>query len=218
MLGTLSQTFEYPDINYVYLPLDDGFFNHGACTFFKNMSPKWEDKSDKLFWRGSCSGAGGNVSLRARFVKILYNYEGAENVRLSSRWSEGKDIDEKYFAERVDYREFLKYKIHFIIDGNSIASSHMWGFCTKSIPFLISNGICWFSPYIKPYVHYVPVEYDLSNLIEQVEWVKNNDDKAKIIAENAYQFAETFFSSKCQKICIKTRIDEITIESDVLCE
>jgi hypothetical protein len=40
-----------------------------------------------------------------------------------------------------------------------------------------------------PWVHYVPVNMDLSDLKEKLEWAKNNDDKLKEIAENGRQFS-----------------------------
>ena len=41
-----------------------------------------------------------------------------------------------------------------------------------------------------------------------MEWVKNNDDKAEIIAENAYKFAEEYFSSEYQRKHLKDSIDK----------
>jgi len=32
---------------------------------------------------------------------------------------------------------------------------------------------------LKPYVHYVPVKKDYSDLISQIEWLRQNDDVAK---------------------------------------
>ena len=212
ILGTLCQTYEEPDCNYLYIPLDDDLFNYGTTFFFKKEClPLWENKSSQLCWRGGCSGSGGLESTRVRFVEKIYNYNKNTNVRLSNYWSEGKNIPEYYFNNRVHYTEFTNYKIFFIVDGNIIASNHMYGFSTGCIPFLISNGICWFSHLIKPYVHYIPINYDLSNLIEQIEWVNNNDANAKLIAENAYKFAETYFSSKYQHQYIKDSIDKICI-------
>lgn len=208
LLCVLAQTTEEKDINYVYLPLDDNFFEHGVEKFFnKDNLLKWENRSSQLSWIGGCSGAGGNESLRVNFVKKIYDYNPDTNVRLSYWWRENKNIDDKYFSERVHFSEFLKYKIFFIIDGNVIASNHMWGFASGCVPFLISNSKCWFSSFIIPYVHYVPINYDLSNLIEQIEFVKNNDDKAKQIAENSCEFVKTYFSSDFQKEYLKKSIN-----------
>jgi hypothetical protein len=37
-------------------------------------------------------------------------------------------------------------------------------------------------------VHYVPVKDDLSDLIEQIEWLRHNDDKAIEIKKNGQAF------------------------------
>ena len=210
IIGTLCQIDVEKNCNYLYLPLDDNIFEEGVCkNFNKTLLPKWEERSNELCWRGSCSGIGGSDSIRIKFVKKIFDYDPNTNVRLSTWWSENKNIPSKYFADRINYMEFTKYKIFFIVDGNCIASNHMYGFATGCVPFLISNSICWFSHLIVPYEHYIPINYDLSNLIEQIEWVKNNDEKAKIIAENAYKFAEHYFSSEYQHKYIKDSIDSL---------
>jgi len=208
MLGTLCQIVEEKDINYVYLPLDDAIFAEGIETYFnKNTLIAWEHRSSAWCWRGGCSGVGGAASIRVRFVDHLYKHNPQTDVRLSHWWSEGKQIPAAYFADRFHYSEFLKHKIFFIVDGNCIASNHMYAFSTGCVPFLISNQcIFWFSHLIQPYIHYIPVNYDLSNLLEQLDWVKNNDASAQIIANNAFLFAQRHFTSAFQKKYIKDRI------------
>ena len=205
ILGTVAQVNgkENNDINYLYLPQDDLFFEHGVTPFFTNID--WPYKLNEISWRDGCSGAGGNKSIRVRFVEHLY--ENNPNVRLSNWWSEGKNIPEKLFGERVQYTEFMKNKIYFIIDGNGISSNMMWGFATNSVPFLISNMKCWFTEFLNENVHYIPVNYDLSDLDEKIKWVQDNDDKAEQIAQNAYNFAKIIFSSQFQKQYLKTKID-----------
>jgi FkbM family methyltransferase len=219
ILGTLCQIDEEKDINYLYIPLDDNFFNYGINNYFNSDNfPSWDRRSSNLCWRGSCAGVGGSRSLRARFVEAIHKYDINENVKLSkwwrNGWHDGNSIPEHYFSDRLDYTEFLNYKIFFIVDGACIASNHMYGFATGAIPFLLSNAKCWFSHLIVPYVHYIPVNYDLSNLIEQIEWVKNNDDQAKIIANNASQFSKIYFSSEYQNIYIKENIEKIFLKCD----
>jgi len=43
----------------------------------------------------------------------------------------------------------------------------------------------WFYPMLKPWEHYVPVNKDLTDLEEKIEWCKEHDDECKQIAENA---------------------------------
>lgn len=210
IIGTLCQVDEEKDCNYLYLPLDDEIFEYGITRFFNETNlPSWENRSSQLCWRGGCSGVGNLESLRVRFVEKIYDYDPNTDIRLSTWWSENKNIPTHYFSNRIDYTQFTNHKIFFIVDGNVIASNHMYGFATGCIPFVISNGTCWYSHLATPYVHYIPINYDLSNLIEQIEWVKNNDSEAKKIAENAYKFAETYFSSEYQKKYLKESIEKI---------
>jgi hypothetical protein len=209
ILGTLCQLDVEPDCNYLYIPLDDNLFYYGATHILpKKILPPWESRSSELCWRGVCSGVGGLLSTRVRFVDKIYNYSANTNVRLCPEWREGKNIHDEYFAEGIHYTDFFKYKIFFIVDGNCIASNHTYGFASGCVPFLISRGICWFSELIIPYTHYIPVNYDLINLIEQIEWVKTHDEEAKKIAENAYQFADAYFSTEYQKKYLKENIEK----------
>lgn len=67
------------------------------------------------------------------------------------------------------------------------------------MPFLLAGGSLIFKPEskyfeyfykdLKPYVHYVPVMADLTDLVEKIKWAQKNDEKAKIIAKNGQNFA-----------------------------
>jgi hypothetical protein len=91
----------------------------------------------------------------------------------------------------------------------------MWGFASGAVPFLISNAKCWFSSFAIPYVHYIPVNYDLSNLIELIEWVQENDEEASQIAKNALEFAKEYFSAEFQQKYIRESIMKICNEYDI---
>lgn len=210
ILGTLAQEYEEPDINYFYLPLDDDFFKYGVNQFFQteHLMP-WEARSNQLCWRGGCSGYGGLESIRVKFTEKIYDHDPNTNVRLSTWWSENKNIPDHLFSDRIDHNDFFKYKILFIVDGNVIASNHMYGFASGSIPFMISKAKCWFTDLLIPFVHYIPIKYDLRDLIEKIKWVNENDELAEKIAKNAYEFSTKYFSSEYQKRYIKTRIQQL---------
>jgi cephalosporin hydroxylase len=48
----------------------------------------------------------------------------------------------------------------------------------------------YFFEYLKEWEHYIPVNRDLSDLIEKTKWCLDNYEKALQIAENAYQFSK----------------------------
>jgi len=46
-----------------------------------------------------------------------------------------------------------------------------------------------FDALLKPYEHYVPIEYDLSDLVSKIKWLQSNPAIAKRIAENGQRLA-----------------------------
>lgn len=51
----------------------------------------------------------------------------------------------------------------------------------------------WYMENMKAWEHYIPVKHDLSNLLEIIDWLRANDDKAKEIAQNGQKFAQHYF-------------------------
>ena len=52
----------------------------------------------------------------------------------------------------------------------------------------------YFFEHLKEWVHFVPVKQDLSDLIEKTKWCIENEEKAKEIAENAYEFSKKYLT------------------------
>jgi hypothetical protein len=215
IVGTLAQVREEPNINYLYLPLDDNIFENGLESEIGKYRIPWEDKSDELCYRGGYLSHRGGTCARTRFIRMLLDYPGTDNLRLNRLWQNEKYtfMEPQLFADieidRIPFTDFIKYKIFFIIDGVVIASNHMWGFATGCVPFIITNAKFWFKHLIIPHVHYIPVKYDLSDLIEKLQWVKENDSEARKIAENAVELSKYIFSSAYQKYHLTKSIDHI---------
>ena len=72
-----------------------------------------------------------------------------------------------------------------------------------------------------PWVHYVPIKTDLSDLCEKIRWVKDNDDKARVIAENAHEFVRDQLSLDNVNLYVATlihRMGELTIQGQNITE
>ena len=52
----------------------------------------------------------------------------------------------------------------------------------------------WFVPYMDPFVHYIPLKEDLSDLKEVMEWVRDNPAEVKKIAEQGNKFYWDYLS------------------------
>jgi hypothetical protein len=208
MATLCSRGFKRP--NTIYMPLDDEIFTKGLDTVLEK-GPSWEDRKPVAVWRGGTSGYE-RPSIRVRAVKILLNISGTD-VRLTrGGWEENKrDIPETFFGETITPSEQMCNKYIFIIDGNCIASNHMWVFGSGSVPIMITHpdNNFWFKKYLKPMVNYVPVKYDLSDLREKLDWLMANDGAAKQIAQAAKALADEIFSPSFQRRYIDDELARI---------
>lgn len=209
IVGTVAQRFQ-DFSNFLFLPQDDGIFEHGLINYFPEQTVvPWNERKNVVYWRGACSAdyKRGEL-LRRDVVATLIDYSYAD-VKLIELWHEDKPIPTRYFAPKSSIETFLRHKYILIVDGNGISSSHTWVFGSGAVPILITNNEFWFKKYLIPFENYVPVKYDLSDLIEKIEWLRHNDDKAKEIAINARIFARTVFSSEFQKKYLEEEIQRI---------
>ena len=94
------------------------------------------------------------------------------------------------------------------MDGACIASNHQWVFGSGSVPVMVTHpdNEYWFREYLVPMVNYVPIKYDLSNLIEQLEWLVSHDDEARSIAVAAKELSIRIFAPAFQREYIKTKL------------
>jgi hypothetical protein len=211
-------TREYTDDRLLLLPLDDESYTHGVHYSVTSRShiPPWETRSPIAFWRGGVSG-GTYPTIRTKLVEFMcdYPYSDFKFVPTSESHLRTGPLDmndKRMFDEdrHINYQVTFKYIL--ILDGACIASAHQWVFASGSVPILLShpNNNFWFKKYLKPMVHYVPVEYDLSDLKEKIEWLRDHGDQAKQIAEHAMRFALTVLSPEFQRGYLHEEVVRLT--------
>ena len=54
----------------------------------------------------------------------------------------------------------------------------------------------WYSDLLKPYVHYIPIKNDLSDIIDKIKWCRDNDEKCKEIAKNTKSFYNKYLEKE----------------------
>ncbi len=109
----------------------------------------------------------------------------------------GHNINENV-PQYLSLPDLTKYKYLIDIGGNGWSGRLKWLLFTKR-PLLLVDRIYieYFYNDLIPYVHYIPVNMNLSNLIEQVQWAINNPEKSNQIALNAFNYAlENFTEEK----------------------
>jgi len=206
-----TRNFHKDDL--VYLPLDDETFEHGLLnTLGKYKRIPWEKKKSVVFWRGGTSGCE-EITPRQRVVDMLFANPHCDVrfTRGASDITDSRIAIEKFAPSRVSIDDHFAYKYILIVDGNCIASSHQWVFGSGSVPIMVTHpqNQYWFQKFLQPMKNYVPIEYDLSDLEEKIEWLVTHETEAKAIMENAMYLASTLFSSEFQKAYVKNHIRSV---------
>ena len=171
----------------------------------------WETKINKIFWRGGAHGADvknikyniENYSKLPRLTLVMLSklYPSMIDAKFSpfGEFSADESGDqlrniiatlEREPSVRTDEVEHIKYKYLISVDGNTCAWKRVpWIMLSNSVLLKQeSSNIEWFYPALKPYIHYVPIKNDLSDIFDKLNWLKQNDKEAQLISKNAHNF------------------------------
>ena len=95
-------------------------------------------------------------------------------------------------TEKTSPEDHLKYKYLLSLDGNSATGTRVpWIMLSNSV--LVkqeSRKIQWYYDALKPYIHYVPLKEDLSNIFSQIAWMESHDQEVQGITKNAQHFVK----------------------------
>ena len=169
---------------------------------------KWEDKISKAVFRGSATGCEmgeKNPRIKASMLSkkypeyldagiVSFNRKLKKNLGKPLQIIEVKNLDKANF---MTLNEKAKHKYILNLDGHVAAFRLGHEFSLGSVILMPkSKYYLWFTYLLKPFEHYVPVSSDLSDLIEQIKWCINNDDKCKKIAQNGLDFYNRYLNKE----------------------
>jgi len=158
----------------------------------QNKIYDWENKINKVVWRGDASGLQHNY--RTDIVKKLEKYKYADIGFTRFGW--GSQSAKKDFnpVPKLTPLEQTKYKIILVIDGWGHPNSFVWSIYSKSLVIVVSDYHCGYMSILQDKIHYLRSTVD--NILDTIDWVWNNDNKARKIANNLFKFAQTEFTSR----------------------
>jgi len=107
-------------------------------------------------------------------------------------------------STNIRMKNMLQCKAIILPSSNSISllSDLKWSMYSKSIVLMPQPKITSFAmeELLQPYVHYIPLKDDLSNIEDQLLWIQKNDHKAQMIAERGTLFMFDLFFHKDAKL------------------
>ncbi len=200
----------FPQI--IALP-DPHYFQHNgfAADLERGKhAPAWDMRTSDIVWRGEMNGTGWlslsvqdamnpAVLQRIRIVMLLKGVDGADAcfVKLPradasfTRWA----VAQGFLGAPVPAQSWLNRKYAIDIDGYTNTWSNLlvrllYGCCVIKVESQFGFRQ-WYYDELQPYVHYVPVAADMSDLAEKIEWVRAHDAQARSIAEQGQLLART---------------------------
>lgn len=127
------------------------------------------------------------------------------------------------YLQRMDEVKQQKYKYVVYAEGNCFWADRL----NKQVfgPSMILKqetpcGQFW-EPLLKPMTHYLPVDFFFNNLVDQVQWARDNDAQAQQIIRNANEFASNFLTLRSIENYVEVLLSEYTsllVEPDVKLE
>lgn len=196
-----------------------------TSTLQESSAHPWEAKKDSAFWRGTFTNA-----IRLKLCQLTNEYPDQIDAKLIMRTNvpELDQIIEKQglFEERVPFASFFEYRFLPTSDGVCGASpAYQWRLLSNSLTFKEqSDQVQWFYPALKPYVHYIPVEGEYGDLIEKMNWARENEEFCQEVIANSTEFVLSnlmmedvyrYLYLVFQKYASLQSLDEATLKREV---
>lgn len=166
----------------------------------------WEDKIPKYFWRGKPNDADNYYDRkrwtqwrRGKFCNLSKQFPDLMDVAFSGHrdWITLRDdlVEEFYtFFPRKEatWSEYIGHKYLPELDGYVAGTpGFAWKLLSNCAVFKHDSPyLLWFHSALRPWIHYIPIKQDLSDVFEKLQWAKDHDEEVKQIAENGRQFAK----------------------------
>jgi len=187
-----------------------------------NQEVEWEEKVSKVFWRGTTTGQ--RVELLSQWVHYDTNVIDIAFDHIQGQRKSKSNQDKKFFdnyreknniitRQKVDIQEMLKYKYLLSIEGNDVATGLKW--------MLYSNSVVLMAPPTKatwamedlllPFVHYIPVAPDYSNLLKMIRWAEEHQHACQVISKRATDFMTRLAMSDQARIDTETLRERLAV-------
>jgi hypothetical protein len=195
---------------------------------FAGRDTAWTQKRNLAVWRGAFTGLLENGRRSDPNKSELQNclllqrcrmvYDHSDSVLLDAHFHKmhgrlNETINgTRVLGDKMHVDEMLQYKGLLILEGNDVSSALKWAMYSQSVVLMPRpTQTSWaMEELLEPWVHYIPLEDDLTDMKEKVQWLIDNDEKAKQISERATLWIKDLVLSPVAKE------DEKQIQKEIL--
>lgn len=177
----------------------------GYLSRIQQWDTPWSQKMNKAIFRGQLTGAKDNYlrhesdfynCMHMKRCKLVYDHVNSTLLDAKLTSTRRRIPDVLNGIELVTLKsypdELLKYKGLVMIEGNDVASGLKWALLSQSVVLMpVPKHTSWaMEELLEPWVHYVPLDDEASNVEELMQWVIDHDAEAQKIAERATLWME----------------------------
>ena len=205
-LNLLHQELKPPQYELDVLPKLESYgqTTEGVIHALKDIEgilrPRWKAVLITAEAELEASKLGSSIGLpwaNMKFSAFPSHHEKDEDMAHNGFYEHWVELGIPAIGDEMSLADLAKYKYHIDIGGGGGTT---W---TGTIQKLAMPGLLfhhetpakdYFYEHIKPWVHYVPVKEDLSDLKEKVQWAELNPRKARQISKAGARFAKEWGS------------------------
>ncbi|MEO0342151.1 MAG: glycosyl transferase family 90 [Pseudomonadota bacterium] len=154
----------------------------------------WDDKADKAWWGGDVTGFNWYIQRQKRKVlsrpqvlEYFIKHPSEERLTLWPVSNIGQPSVTVPLKGKFTKEQAFRHKALVLLPGNDIASGISWYFCGNS-PVMMqaseTDHILLFE--LEEWEHYIPITEEPSSILQQTEWLLNNQKEAQEIAKRAH--------------------------------
>jgi len=160
---------------------------------FVNDQQKYEDKIDKVVWRGKCYR-----KHRKLFVQNFYDSSLCNIGQVNTKG----EINVPWQKEKLSLHEQLNYKFLIAIEGNDVASNLKWAMSSNSLVMMAKPKYeTWFMEgTLRANIDYVLLKDDYSDLEEKIKYFLEHTEKAKTIISKSNEYVKQFKNTEYEDI------------------
>ena len=205
------------------------YTGHGMLTILDDVwarhkhgsddSLTFEDKTNKIHFLGSFTGPFVSTEFKTSRVEIISKwFNQAEWLDVGFILKPANVADRPEYKEKLEpmikpqiqIKECMKHRYILCIEGNDGCSAFSWALASNSVPIHTYpfSSATHFMYGLIPYVHFVPVKRDGSDLHETWQWCQENESKCKEIAQNGREHMKPM---QDKELCLRVEAEFVKL-------
>lgn len=205
-----------------FLVVDPAFVSSGGYQEARHaygFAKPWQARIDKAYWRGTDTGAFRYREFtQAPRVKLAQLSEAHPDlvdakitqVELRPGWENKQAyyVENNLLGANDPQDRILDFKYQIDVDGNTNSWPGLFLKLLSGSPVLKVKSELgyqqWYYPRLKAWDNYVPLESDLGDLLEKLEWLRKRPDEAEAIGARGRQLASSITYDSCITDAVET--------------